>query len=154
MVEIPALALEADSIATACDFFSVGTNDLVQYLLAVDRQNPKVASRYEPFHPAVLHMLRTITRAAHARGIPVSICGDLASDLRALPLLVGLGFDELSTIPGVIPKIKGVLGDFSLREAEELTAQALAQTTAADIHSLINRTWRRWSRRARQKVES
>ena len=91
MIEVPSLALEADRLTTDCDFFSVGTNDLIQYLLAVDRQNPQVANRYQPFHPAVLRIMKSVVQAAHEHDLPVSICGDMASDLRALPVLVGLG---------------------------------------------------------------
>jgi phosphotransferase system enzyme I (PtsI) len=151
MVEIPSLALEADTVASECDFFSVGTNDLVQYLLAVDRQNPLVSGRYEPLHPAVLRMLRDIVVAAHARKIPVSLCGDLASDLRALPLLVGLGFDELSTVPSAIPEIKTLLTDFSRTEAVELTRAVLCEKTPRAILALLDRTWKKWHRRARQR---
>ena len=154
MVEIPSLALEAESVANACDFFSVGTNDLVQYLLAVDRQNPKVADRYQPLHPAVLRILEHVTRAAHTQGIKVSICGDLASDLLALPVLLGLGFDELSTVPGAIPQIKAVLHDFSMEEAREVTRRALELKTAAEIIRLLKSTWKQWDRRSRQRDES
>lgn len=151
MVEVPALALDAGSVAGECDFFSVGTNDLVQYMLAVDRQNPKVAGRFQPYHPAVLRTLEQVTRVAHAHEIPVSICGDLASDLLALPLLLGLGFDELSTVPGAIPQIKAVLRDFSLEEARALTRQILGLKTASEIISLLKATWKTWNRRSRQK---
>jgi phosphotransferase system enzyme I (PtsI) len=151
MVEVPALALEADSVAGECDFFSVGTNDLVQYMLAVDRQNPKVAGRYQPFHPAVLRTLQHVTHSAHTHGISVSICGDLASDLLALPLLLGLGFDELSTVPGAIPQIKAVLRDFTMDEARALTRQVLSLKTGSEMITLLKATWKTWNRRSRQK---
>jgi len=151
MVEVPALALDALAVAEHCDFFSVGTNDLVQYLLAVDRQNPKVADRFQPYHPVVLGVLQGVTKAAHARNIPVSICGDMASDLLALPLLLGLGFDELSTVPASIPQIKAVLPDFSLAEAQELSEHALLETSSAAVISLLKRTWKKWARRSPQK---
>lgn len=151
MIEVPALAMEAAHVAGACDFFSVGTNDLIQYLLAVDRQNPMVADRYDAYHPAVLKILSDVVRAAHAKSLPVSICGDLASDLRALPLLVGLGFDELSTVPSVIPQIKAVLRDFSRVEAETLTKQVLSLKSARAISAEVNRTWRRWNRRQKDR---
>ncbi len=147
MIEVPALAMEAAHLASECDFFSVGTNDLIQYLLAVDRQNPMVADRYDAFHPAVLKILSDVVLAAHAKSIPISICGDLASDLRALPLLIGLGFDELSTVPSMIPQIKSVLGDFTKDEAETLTRDLLSQKSARAISALLNRTWRRWKKR-------
>lgn len=154
MVEVPALALEADLVAGACDFFSVGTNDLVQYMLAVDRQNPKVASRFQPYHPAVLRTLREVTRAAHAHHIKVSICGDLASDLLALPLLLGLGFDELSTVPGAIPQIKAVLRDFSIEEARVLGQHVLTLRTSTEILNFLKTTWRGWNKRSHSKAQS
>ena len=141
---------EADRLALDCDFFSVGTNDLIQYLLAVDRQNPLVARLYDGFYPAVLKTLQSIVLAARAHGRPVSICGDLASDLRALPLLVGIGFDELSTVPSAIPQIKAILGDFSLPEAERLLKDALEQETAAGVDLQVRRAWKRWNRRTRK----
>jgi len=147
MIEVPALAIEADRLAADCAFFSVGTNDLIQYLLAVDRANPLVAKLYDGFHPAVLKTLQAIVKAAKAHGRPVSICGDLASDLRALPLLVGIGFDELSTVPGAIPQIKAVLGDFTLPEAEGLLKEALEEETAHGVDLRVRRAWKRWSRR-------
>lgn len=150
MIEIPSIALEAEELARECDFFSVGTNDLVQYLLAVDRQNPQVANRYQPLHPAVLDTLKRVVDAGHDHKIPVAICGDLASDLRALPLLVGLGFDELSTVPGVIPQIKALMADFTLAEAKTLTQRALEASTATSITSTLNRAWRQWNRRAKK----
>jgi len=152
MVEIPSLALEADRVAPHCDFFSVGTNDLIQYLLAVDRQNPLVIERFDSFHPAVWRMLHNLAVTAHKHDIPISICGDLASDLRALPLLVGVGFDELSTVPSAIPQIKDVIGDFSREEAEALAREVLALDTGKEILSLVKKTWRRWGRRSRQKA--
>lgn len=151
MIEVPALAMEAAHLASECDFFSVGTNDLIQYLLAVDRQNPMVADRYDAFHPAVLKILSDVVHAAHAKSISISICGDLASDLRALPLLIGLGFDELSTVPSVIPQIKAVLGDFTKDEAETLTRELLSLKSARAISAQLNRTWRRWKKRRKDK---
>lgn len=147
MIEVPALAMEAAHLAAECDFFSVGTNDLIQYLLAVDRQNPMVADRHDAYHPAVLKILSDVVHAAHSKDIPISICGDLASDLRALPLLIGLGFDELSTVPSMIPQIKAVLGDFTKVEAETLTKQVLGLKSAREISAHVNRAWRRWKKR-------
>jgi phosphotransferase system enzyme I (PtsI) len=152
MIEIPALALEAERLAVDCDFFSVGTNDLTQYMLAVDRQNPLVASRFETLHPAVVKLLCSVVKAAKAHRRPVSLCGDLASDLHVLPLLVGIGFDELSTVPGAIPQIKAVIGDFTLVEAEELVQASIGETTARGIDLQIRRAWKRFGRRAGKKA--
>ena len=106
-----------------------------------------VADRYDAYHPAVLKILSDVVRAGHAKALPVSICGDLASDLKALPLLIGLGFDELSTVPSMIPQIKAVLRDFSRVEAEKLTKQVLSLKSARAISAEVNRTWRRWNKR-------
>ncbi|BDG59684.1 phosphoenolpyruvate--protein phosphotransferase [Caldinitratiruptor microaerophilus] len=106
MVEVPAAALAADRLAAEAEFFSIGTNDLVQYTLAADRGNPKVAALSDPLHPAVLRLIDMTVRAAHARGIPVAVCGDAAGDPRVIPALVALGVDELSMPPAAIPAAK------------------------------------------------
>ncbi len=102
MIEVPAAALNAHSVARSCDFLSIGTNDLVQYTLAADRQNPDVAERAVAHHPAVVRLVARVVTAAHAAGIPVDVCGEAAGDPQMLPLLVGLGVDELSVSPARI----------------------------------------------------
>ncbi len=109
MIETPAAAMTADLLAREADFLSVGTNDLVQYALAVDRGNPSVASLYDPFHPAVLRMLRFVLRAGRARGVPVSLCGEIAGAPELVPALVGLGFRELSCPPRAIPRVRDAI---------------------------------------------
>lgn len=106
MIETPAAAGIADLLARETDFLSVGTNDLIQYALAVDRGNPSVASLYDPLHPAILRMLRSVLRAAGARGVPVSLCGEMAAVPALVPVLVGLGFRELSCPPRAIPPVR------------------------------------------------
>jgi len=106
MIETPAAAGIADLLARDADFLSVGTNDLIQYALAVDRGNPSVAALYDPLHPAILRMLRFVLRAAAQRGVPVSLCGEMAADPALVPVLVGLGFRELSVPPRAIPPVR------------------------------------------------
>jgi phosphoenolpyruvate-protein kinase (PTS system EI component) len=96
MIEVPAAALAAEQLAAEVDFFSIGTNDLTQYTLAADRGNPRTARLFDPLHPAVLRLIEMAVRGGRSRGIPVAVCGDLASDPRAVPVLVELGVDELS----------------------------------------------------------
>jgi len=106
MIETPAAAMTADLLAKEADFVSAGTNDLVQYALAVDRGNPSVATLYDPLHPAVLRMLRFVVRAARARTRPVSICGEMAGSPAMVPALIGLGFRELSCPPRALPRVR------------------------------------------------
>ncbi len=106
MIEVPSAAVVADQLAGEVDFFSIGTNDLIQYTIAVDRGNERVANLYQPFNPAVVRLLNTTVEAGHAAGIWVGVCGEMASDLLATPLLVGLGFDELSVSAPRVPEIK------------------------------------------------
>lgn len=126
MIEIPSACVIADALAAECDFFSVGTNDLVQYLLAVDRGNDRVASLYEPAHPAVILTLRHVFRAARARGIPCGVCGELAGDPAWAPLLLGLGADSLSMSTPALPEVRYVLRRSTRAEREALAAQAVA----------------------------
>ena len=137
MIEVPSAALTVDWLAREVDFFSIGTNDLVHYTLAVDRADDRVSNLYEPLHPAMLRLLRQIREAAAAHGRPVSICGEMASDPAMLPLLVGLGFTELSMTPAAIPLAKQVLRRLRAAEAEALTRAALACGTVGEIESIL-----------------
>jgi phosphoenolpyruvate-protein kinase (PTS system EI component) len=126
MIETPAAAMTADFLAREADFLSVGTNDLIQYTLAVDRGNPSVAALYEPLHPAVLRMLRFVVRAAKACGIPVALCGEMASSPELVPALLGLGFRELSCPPRAVPRVREAIRATEIaraaREIEEKPA--------------------------------
>ena len=138
MVEVPAVALLADVFAKHVDFFSIGTNDLTQFTLAVDRGNDLVAGLYRELHPAVLGLMAQTVAAAQAVGLPVSVCGEIAADPRVTPLLVGLGVDTLSASPAYLTLVKRVLRAFTLDEAQDLARRALRQADAADVRRLLD----------------
>jgi phosphotransferase system enzyme I (PtsI) len=133
MIEIPSAALTADLIARHVSFFSIGTNDLVQYTLAVDRVNDRVAHLYEPTHPAVLKLIKHTIDAGHARGIWVGICGQMASDPVVTPLLVGLGIDELSMAPSFVPAVKDIIRSVTSEQSRSLADAALAAGAASEV---------------------
>jgi phosphotransferase system enzyme I (PtsI) len=137
MIEIPSAVITADLLAREVDFFSVGTNDLIQYTLAIDRSNEHLAHLYEPLHPAILRSLKTVVDAAHAAGIRACICGEMAGDPEYLPILLGLGFDELSMSPAAIPRVKRVLRRCPRSEAEQVVAKALSYDTAAEVECYL-----------------
>ena len=136
MIEIPSAAMTADLLAQECDFFSVGTNDLIQYLMAIDRVNDRIAHLYEPTHPSVLRTLRHIVVEAHRAGIKVSVCGEMAGDPIFTALLFGLGVDELSMTPPLVPAAKFILRNMKMTEAKRLAQTALAMDSAPLIHKL------------------
>jgi len=138
MIEVPAAVYLSDSLAEEADFLSVGSNDLTQYLLAVDRGNARVADLYQAFHPAVLAALAHIVKAAHAQDKTVSICGELAGDPRAAPLLVAMGFDQLSMNAGSLSVIKRVLGTFSTAELAALTSSLLSMRSAQEVAATLD----------------
>lgn len=131
MIEIPSAAIVADQLAGVCDFFSIGTNDLIQYVLAVDRVNDRIAHLYEPTHPAVVRVIKQIVEAAHGAGIKVSVCGEMAGDPVLAPLLLGLGVDELSMTPPLLPAVKYVVRALNLSEAHALAERALTAENGA-----------------------
>lgn len=137
MIEVPSAALLADRLAREVDFFSIGTNDLIQYTLAVDRGNEQVSHLYDPFHPAIVEMLHRTIAGARAAGIPVVMCGELAGDQRYLPLLVGLGLDELSMGAAAIPRVKRALGTLRRDRCTDLVQRALVCGTGAEILGLL-----------------
>jgi phosphoenolpyruvate-protein phosphotransferase len=137
MVEVPSAALLAGHFAQEVDFFSIGSNDLAQYTLAVDRTNERVAALASPLHPGVLQLMDTTIRAAHRRGRWVGLCGELAADPLAAPLLLGLGLDELSMAPRAVPHIKQVLRGVDRERCRALAGQALAASTTAEVERLL-----------------
>lgn len=139
MVETPAAALMADQYCEWVDFFSIGTNDLTQYTLAIDRGNPSMADYYDAYHPSVLRLIAGVVDAAHARGIWVGVCGDLASDAGGAVLLTGLGVDELSVSPASIPYIKDAIRNLQVAQAEDLAKVALHQSTTTGVRQLFAR---------------
>ncbi len=138
MVEVPSAVAIADQLAAEVDFFSIGTNDLSQYVMASDRTNPRVANLVDALHPAVLRMVQQTIQAAHAAGIPVGLCGELAADILATPILLGLGLDELSVNPQSIPGVKQAIARLSIVESEAIVASALQQDSAVHVRELIS----------------
>jgi phosphotransferase system enzyme I (PtsI) len=139
MLEVPSAAATADLLAPHVQFFAVGTNDLIQYLLAVDRVDPRVSSLYEPLHPAVLRTIDGVVRAAGAHGIPVSICGEMAADPLQALLLVGLGVRELSMSPVAITGVKAALRAASVSRLEPVARASLSLATADEIGAMLRR---------------
>jgi len=151
MIEVPALVPILDQVLERVDFISVGTNDLVQYLLAVDRDNPWVASMYDPYHQSVLRVLKQIADAAKLADKPVSVCGEIAGDHYFTPLLLGLGFRELSMAPVCLPGVKLMVRSFPVSKCEKLVQRALQMDSATEIRKLVHhRSRRRFSRFLRE----
>lgn len=136
MIETPASAVMADRIAREADFLSVGTNDLTQYTLAMDRGHPELAARLDALHPAVLRLISTVVTAAKLNGRMVAICGGIASDPVAVPILIGLGVHELSMVPAVIPQLKALISTLNIEDCTALANKALDRETAEDVRAL------------------
>ena len=143
MIETPAAALIADALAKQAAFFSIGTNDLIQYTLATDRSNERVGHLYRPGHPAVLQMIKTTVQAAMRRNIPVTVCGQTAEDLSMTPLLIGLGVNELSMSVGAMPLVRRTIRQLSMRECAEVAEQAMECESSEQVLSLSRRIIRR-----------
>ncbi len=140
MIEVPSAALTADLLAKKVDFFSIGTNDLIQYTIAVDRGNEKIAYLYEPFHPGVLRLLKIVIESAHNASIPVGMCGEMAGYPLAAVLLLGLGLDIFSMSAFTIPEVKKIIRSVSMSEAEELTGIVMEMKSAPEIDKFV-RKW-------------
>jgi len=138
MIEVPSAVYQIRAMAKRVDFFSIGTNDLTQYLLAVDRNNPRVANLYQSLHPAVLRAVQQVVGDAHQLGKPVSVCGEMAGDPAAVLALLGLGVDSLSMSVSSLPRVKWVIRSFSQQEARELLEQVWAIDDPAAIRALYN----------------
>ena len=137
MIEVPSAVYQARQIAKAVDFLAVGSNDLTQYMLAVDRNNPRVAQLYRDVHPAVLHAMREVAKAAHAESKGIGICGELAGTPEGAVLCVGMGYDVLSMNATHLPKVKWTIRQVSLRDCRRVLAKALRMTDANDIHDFL-----------------
>jgi phosphoenolpyruvate-protein phosphotransferase (PTS system enzyme I) len=135
MIEIPSAAAIIDLLEKHCDFFSIGTNDLIQYMLAIDRGNDRIAHLYEPAHPAVLRTLKRIVDDAHALGVKVGVCGEMAGDPVYTPLLLGLGVDSLSMSPSLLPAVKYLVRAMKMTDAKSFAAETLAMTSAKEIYA-------------------
>ena len=133
MIETPSAAMIADSLAKRVKFFSIGTNDLIQYALAVDRLNEKIAHLYEPTHPGILRLIKATVDAGQAHGIWTGICGEMAGDLAAVPLLLGLGVSELSVTPSMVPRVKMLIRSIEMSEARKLAEFALDSDSPKEI---------------------
>jgi phosphotransferase system enzyme I (PtsI) len=137
MIEVPSAALMADRLASEVDFFSIGTNDLIQYALAVDRNNEHVAHLHQPFHPAILRMIRFVVESADAAGIGVSVCGEMAGDERFTALLLGLGLRNLSMSPRRVPAIKSRIRQIDQAAAGDVARRCLELGTAQEVEEQL-----------------
>ena len=136
MIEVPSAAIMADALAETADFFSIGTNDLVQYVLAADRTNPELADLASALQPAVLRLIDVVVRAAHRRGRHVAVCGEAAADPAVIPFLVGLGVTELSVGPGSVAVVRSLVAGLDLAWCRGLAARALAAGSLAEVSEL------------------
>jgi phosphotransferase system enzyme I (PtsI) len=144
MIEVPSAALVADVLAKQVDFFSIGTNDLVQYTLAADRNNENVAGLYNPADPSVLRLIRGIVEAARVNDVEVNVCGEMSGEPVYAPLLVGLGLRQLSATPRKIPEIKRVIRTLTVPDAERVAQEALRMETAREVASYLREQLRRF----------
>lgn len=133
MIEVPSAAITADILCKEVKFFSIGTNDLIQYSLAVDRTNEKVAYLYEPTHPAVLRIIKSVIDAAHLSGVKVGMCGEMAGEPSLVAILLGLGLDEFSMPPAIIPEVKYIIRSIGMKQAREIARQALSLSTGREV---------------------
>ncbi|HWP46955.1 MAG TPA: phosphoenolpyruvate--protein phosphotransferase [Candidatus Limnocylindrales bacterium] len=138
MVEVPSAAIIADFLAKEVDFFSIGTNDLIQYCLAIDRENEKVAYLYEPYHPSILRLLAHIIKAGHEENIPVGMCGEMAGDPKYTVILLGLGLDSFSMNADSLLKVKRVIRSVTLSQAEKVAKEVLSFTTSNEIQQYLD----------------
>jgi phosphotransferase system enzyme I (PtsI) len=139
MVEVPSAAIIADLLAKEVDFFSIGTNDLIQYALAIDRVNEQVSYLYEPLHPSILRLLKNIIDSAHKNGIPVALCGEMAGENIYLPVLLGLGVDEMSMNPVAILGVKRILRSISYKKCKLITDRLLSYSTVDEIKTFLKK---------------
>ncbi len=138
MIEVPSAALLARELADLCDFFSIGTNDLTQYTLAADRGNPRVAHIYQVYHPAVLRLIKHAIESAHFAGKWVGMCGEMAGEMRAVPMLLGMGLDEFSAVPARVPVIKKIIRSTDMKTAREIAENVLRFKTQAEVISYLD----------------
>ena len=140
MVEVPSAGTIADLLAKEVNFFSIGTNDLIQYTLAIDRVNEQVSYLYEPLHPAVLRLIRNIINAAHSNGLTVAMCGEMAGEPFYIPILLGLGIDELSMNIMALPRVKRILRSLQYKESKSITDDIFKLSTAQEVETMLKKT--------------
>jgi phosphotransferase system enzyme I (PtsI) len=140
MIEVPSAALIADSLARHADFFSIGTNDLAQYTLAVDRSNKRIAKLYRELHPGILKLIKMAVDAARGAEIPISLCGELGRRREAVPLLIGLGIESLSVSPRALPSLKRTISQIRYQDCVELAERVLEMSTTERVEALL-RNW-------------
>jgi phosphotransferase system enzyme I (PtsI) len=138
MIEMPSAALTADLLAAECDFFSIGTNDLIQYTMAVDRVNEYVSYLYEPLHPSLLRLIGGVAKAANDAGIPVTVCGEMAGEPMIAPVLLGLGIRELSMSAVSVPEVKATIRAMKVEEARALVKRIDKLPTAAEVRAMVS----------------
>jgi phosphotransferase system enzyme I (PtsI) len=143
MMEVPSAALIAEDLAREVDFFSIGTNDLIQYTLAIDRVNERVSYLYEPLHPAVLKLIRHMVEAGHKAGIEVAMCGEMAGEPVYTMVLLGLGLDELSMNALVIPRVKKIIRSVTVKECRKLVDRVMSFNSASEIEFFVRDHMRR-----------
>lgn len=142
MIEVPSAYFLADELAKEVDFFSIGTNDLIQYILAVDRGNEYISNLYQQFHPSVIRAISSISEAAHLNKIKISVCGEMASDPLATPVLIGLGIDELSVVPSMFPEIKQIIRKINYEDAKKLCEEILTHGSEEKIRFTVEKYYR------------
>ncbi len=142
MIEVPSAVIIAEELAREVDFFSIGTNDLIQYVLAIDRINDRVNYLYEPLHPAVLRMIRKVVEIGHRAGIPVAMCGEMAGDPAYTMILLAMEIDELSMNPLAIPKVKEIIRATTLKESRQLMKKVMTMSSASEIREVVEQTMR------------
>jgi phosphotransferase system enzyme I (PtsI) len=133
MIEVPSAAIAADLLAREVDFFSIGTNDLIQYSIAVDRINERIAHLYEPTHPAIIRLIKNVVDAGHAQDLWVGICGEMAGEIALTPLLIGLGVDELSAGAGMVPRVKRAVQRLDVGDCLKLVEHISQMDSASQI---------------------
>ena len=138
MIEVPAAVVIADKLAREVDFFSIGTNDLIQYSLAIDRANERLTYLYEPLHPAVLRLIKNVVEIAHKENVRVDMCGEMAGDPICSLILLGMELDELSMNPLAIPRIKKIIRESTIKESKILLEKALSFDTASEVREYVH----------------
>ena len=139
MIETPSAAIIPDLLAREVSFFSLGTNDLIQYAMAADRGNEKIAHLYQPAHPAILRLLKNVIDVGHSMGIPVAMCGEMAGDIHYTQLLLGMGLDQFSMGPVAIPQVKQVIRSVSYKATKELVEKVLKCSTQEEVKKILDK---------------